>query len=100
MSGYRKTSRKMPARQCLIAEPIRWRFFKDRKHNQIVTSLETYEGHNILNIRIWFTDKDGIDRPTTKGFTMTVRRLPDLLKAVTAAHDKARELGLLDGGAE
>jgi hypothetical protein len=78
-----------------IAEPIRWRFFKDRKHNQIVTSLETYEGHNLLNVRMWFTDKDGIDRPTAKGFTLSVLRIPDLLKSLNAAHAKAIELGLI-----
>jgi Transcriptional Coactivator p15 (PC4) len=83
-----------------LAEPIRWRFFKNRRHEQIVTSLETYEGSNLVNIRTWFTDKAGIDRPTPKGFTLSVRRLPDLVKSVNAAHAKALELGLLDDGGD
>jgi Transcriptional Coactivator p15 (PC4) len=97
MSGYRKTDRRMPAHKPTLAEPIRWRFFKNRRHDQIVTTLETYEGQNIVSVRAWFTDKAGIDRPTAKGVAMAVRRLPDLLKALNAAHDKAVALGMLEG---
>jgi hypothetical protein len=87
----------MSARRPTLEEPvIVSRFFKNRRHDQIVTSLETYEGHNLVNIRTWFTDKAGIDRPTAKGISLVVRRLPDLLKALSAAQAKAIELGLLD----
>lgn len=85
-----------PSRPPSVAEPIRWRFFKNRRHDQIVTSLEDFEGRAIVSVRQWFTDGAGIDRPTSKGVAMVVHRLPDLLKAVKAAHDKAVELGLLD----
>jgi hypothetical protein len=91
----------MTARRPTLEAPvIVSRFFKNRRHDQIVTSLETYEGHNLVNIRTWFTDKAGIDRPTAKGISLVVRRLPDLLKALSAAQAKAIELGLLDDESE
>ena len=96
--------RRRGARKPTLDEPVVIsRFFKNRRHDQIVTTLETYEGHNLLNVRTWYTDKKtGVDRPTAKGITMPVRRLPDFLKAVNDALSKARELGLLeeDGGDE
>ena len=39
---------------------------------------------------------DGIDRPTTKGVAMGIRRLPELAQALAKAEAKARALGLLD----
>jgi Transcriptional Coactivator p15 (PC4) len=80
-----------------IAEPIA-KFFKSprgrRGHARV--DLSEYEGHPLVNVRIWQTGSDGIDRPTVKGVSLGIRKLPELASALAKAETKARELGLLD----
>jgi hypothetical protein len=79
-----------------LAEPIEWKLWKNRRRNTaIVVSLSAYEETNIINVREHFVGTDGIMRPTTKGVAMSVRRLPELSRAVRAALEKARALNLL-----
>jgi hypothetical protein len=69
-----------------------------RNHTEHVrVDLSEYEGHPLINVRIWKTGSDGIDRPTIKGVALSVRKLPELASALAKAETKARELGLLDG---
>jgi hypothetical protein len=72
------------------AEPIviaEW--WKNRAGESIRIRLSTYQGHNFIDVRSWYTS-DGKLCPG-KGFACSVRHLPRLIKA--------RELGLLtDGG--
>lgn len=72
------------------------RFWKNRKHDAVITTLSTYEGHNLVDLRT-HAMKEGRLVPTPKGIAVVVRRLPDLAKAVNKALAKARELGLIDG---
>ena len=58
-------------------------------------SLSEYEGHALINVRIYATGADGVDRPTTKGVAMSVARLPELARALAKAETTAREMGLL-----
>lgn len=85
-----------------LAEPITIaKFWKNRRRNESVhVSLSEYEGHALINVRIYATGADGIDRPTTKGVAMGIRRLPELAAGLAKALDRARALGLLDGPAE
>jgi hypothetical protein len=80
-----------------LPEPVEIaKFWKNRRHDAIVVSLSTYEGRNIVDVRM-HAMKDGRLLPTTKGVAMVVLRLPDLHKAITKALVKARELELLEG---
>lgn len=89
----------MAKRRPQLDEPlVVSRFWKNRRHDAVVVSLSTYEGHNLVDIRIHAMDKAGKLVPTPKGVCMVVLRLPDLAKAVTKALEKARELGIVDGG--
>jgi hypothetical protein len=73
------------------------KLWKSRNHTEHVrVELSEYEGHPLINVRIWQTGSDGIDRPTVKGIAMAVRKLPELASALAKAETKARELGLLD----
>jgi hypothetical protein len=75
-----------------------WKSPRDRtKHIRV--ELSEYEGHPLINVRIWKTGSDGIDRPTVAGIALAVRKLPELTRALLKAEDKARELGLIDVGA-
>jgi hypothetical protein len=88
----------MTAAPATLAEPFTVaKFWKSRNHAEhIRVDLSEYEGRAIINVRIWQTGSDGIDRPTTKGIAMSVRKLPELAKALANAETKARELRLLD----
>jgi len=79
-----------------LPEPIEWRLWKNRqRRDAIVVSLSTYEGHNLIGVRMHTTSQDGKMLPTAKGVSMMVARLPELAKAVELALAKARELHLL-----
>jgi hypothetical protein len=71
------------------------KFWKNRKHDAIIVTLSTYEGHNLVDLRT-HAMKEGRLVPTPKGLAMVVRRLPELVDAITKALAKAKELGLID----
>jgi hypothetical protein len=66
-----------------------------RRDKVIVVSLSAYEETNIVNVREYFVGSDGCMRPTTRGIAMSVRRLPELSRAVRRALETARSLNLL-----
>ena len=80
-----------------LAEPFTIaKFWKSRNRNEHVrVDLSEYEGRTLINIRVWQTGSDGVDRPTVKGIAMAVSKLPELASALAKAEAKARELGLL-----
>jgi Transcriptional Coactivator p15 (PC4) len=103
MSSYRKTDRKMPARQCAIAEnePIEiHKMWRDRRGNALVFSLKSYQGRAFFDLRMFYTDQDGVSKPTAKGITASPSKLPEIARAIVKAVDRARELGLIDGESE
>ena len=76
------------------------KFWKNRRRNESVhVTLSEYEGHCLINVRVYCTGTDGIDRPTPKGVAMAIGKLPELARALIKAEAKARELGLVDDGA-
>jgi hypothetical protein len=81
-----------------LAEPIEIaKFWKNRRRAESVhVALSEYEGHCLINVRVYSTGADGIDRPTTKGIALGIRKLPELAQALAKAEARARALGLLD----
>ncbi|WP_445215675.1 transcriptional coactivator p15/PC4 family protein [Bradyrhizobium sp. Pa8] len=92
----------MSAKPAPLAEPVTVaKISKNRRRTEAVhIGLSEYEGHNLINVRVYATGTDGIDRPTTRGISMSVRKLPELARAIVKAEAEARRLGLLDGGAD
>jgi len=84
-----------------IDEPITiQKFWKNRRRNESVhVTLSEYEGHCLINVRVYCTGTDGVDRPTPKGVAMGIAKLPELTRALIKAEAKAQELGLIDGEA-
>jgi hypothetical protein len=85
-------------RKPLLAEPVTIaKFWKSpRNHTAHVrVDLSEHRGYPLINVRVWQTGSDGIDRPTTKGIALTIDKLPELQAAITKALAKAKELGLL-----
>jgi len=81
-----------------LSEPVEIaRFWKNRGRNESVhVTLSEYEGHALINVRVYSAGTDGIDRPTPKGIAMGIRKLPELARSLTKAEAKAVALGLLD----
>ena len=103
MGVYRKTNRKMPPRECPIAEnePVEiHKMSRDRRGNALVFSLKSYRGRPFFDLRTYFTDTDGIFKPTAKGITASPRKLNEIFKAIGKTVDRARELGLLTDESE
>jgi hypothetical protein len=86
-----------------LSEPItvsQW--WRNRRGEAVRVRLSTWEGHNLIDIRIW-RSSDGKLVPG-KGFAASVWHLPPLTAALVKAVAKATELGLIahdnndDGG--
>ena len=70
-------------------------WWKNRAGESIRVRLSTYEGHNLIDVRTWYTD-DGRLVPG-KGFACGIRHLPKLISVLTKAATEARSRGLLGG---
>jgi hypothetical protein len=92
----------MIARRPTLPEPVEIaQFWKNRRRIESVhVSLSEYEGHCLIDVRVYCTGTDGIDRPTPKGVAMSIRKLPELARTLVKAEAKARALGLLDDESE
>jgi Transcriptional Coactivator p15 (PC4) len=78
-----------------LAEPkIIAEWWRDRSGHSIRVALQTYNGHNLLDIRTWYTVQGKL--VPGRGFSANVRHLPRLAKELTKAIRHAVELGLLD----
>jgi hypothetical protein len=79
-----------------LPEPVQVdSFWRNRRHEAVVSTLSTFEGRNIFDVRV-HTMQNGKLVPTKKGVAIVVLRLPDMARAITKALAKARELGLID----
>jgi hypothetical protein len=87
----------------VLPEPLtisEW--WRNRSGASIRVRLSTWEGHNLIDIRIW-RSSDGKLVPG-KGLAVGVKHLPRLAAALAKAVAKATELGLItddahnDGG--
>jgi hypothetical protein len=92
----------MSVRRPTLDEPITFRFFKNRRKDLIAVTLQTYtppkgDPLNVVDIRMFAMDKQGCNKPTAKGVTMSVRRLRDLHAAISKALAKAEALDLING---
>jgi hypothetical protein len=67
------------------------------KNEEIRVALSEYNGHDLINIRIWADPRDGgTERiPTKAGVCCRVALLPALIEALQEAEAEARLAGLL-----
>lgn len=60
-------------------------------------ALDTYQGVELIDLRVTVDlNSSGIQTPTKKGLSLRVQMLPDLIKALMVANEKAVELGWLE----
>lgn len=92
----RKTTRRNGPRVEPIAEPIEIaKFWANRRGEAVIVSLTSWKDRPLFDVRKYYTDKDGLFAPTSRGIKLALQRLPELLDALRKAHDRAVELGLL-----
>ena len=67
------------------------------KLEEIRVGLSEFNGHDLLNIRIWAEPRNGGAKriPTKAGICCNVRLLPELIEALQKAEAAARERDLL-----
>lgn len=70
------------------------------QREEIRVTLSNFKGHDLVGARIWFKTKEGEPRPSSKGITVNVRVLPELIGLLEEAEKKAIELGVLEEGDE
>jgi len=68
-------------------------WWKKRGGQAIRVTLSTYDGHNLIDLRTWYT-ADGRLKPG-KGFCAEAKHLPKLVLALGKACSRARGLGLI-----
>jgi hypothetical protein len=79
------------------AFPEPFKLWKSRdRSTHVRVEISEHQGRCLLNVRIWQTGSDGIDRPTIKGIALAIRKLPDLADGINKMLAKARAIGLLD----
>ena len=63
---------------------------------EVHVDLSEYRGHDLVSIRVWANyDGEKPKRPTKKGVTVKVEKLPELIAALQEAEKQARAAGLL-----
>lgn len=71
------------------------KFWRDRHRKEsVVLQLRSYQDAPLVDLRLFETGSDGIDRPTTKGLALSIKRLPALADAFASANREAHRLGL------
>ena len=60
-------------------------------------ALSEYRGHHLINCRIWANYDSPLEekRPTKKGVTLAVAKLPELIEALQEAERQAQVAGLM-----
>lgn len=76
-------------------EPVLIAEFEKNKTENFRLSLSEYQGHILLDFRIYYKDKEGESKPTKKGVTVNVKFFPELKEAITKAEEILKEKELL-----
>lgn len=64
---------------------------KGSRGEVIRVEVTEYKGNHYLNLRVWYTDKDGELKPTQKGIAITPDLYEDLKSAVISAEEWIKE---------
>ena len=76
-------------------DPIVISEFPKNKTEDFRLSLTEYQGHNLIDFRIYFKDKEGESKPTKKGVTVNVKLFPQLKQAIMDAENILKEKEML-----
>jgi hypothetical protein len=92
-----KTDNNAPPQRGEEVEVYKW--WANRKGEAIITKLVELDGRWFIDIRRSFSNSSGRFSPTQRGVMVPVRKIPDFVKAETAAQER-NMLAQDDGGAQ
>jgi hypothetical protein len=52
--------------------------------------LSEYNGHHVVDVRVWYPGDDGNLKPGRSGITLGIRHVPRLTEAIAKAADAVR----------
>jgi hypothetical protein len=61
--------------------------WKNRKE-QVRVRLSHYEGHNLLDLRVFEPDAEGKLRPSKRGVSINVQKIDELIEGLVQARDE------------
>jgi hypothetical protein len=76
-------------------DPIVISEFQKNKMEDFKLSLTEYQGHTLIDFRIYFKNKEGESKPTKKGVTLNVKFFPELKQAISDAEKLLKEKELI-----
>ena len=76
-------------------EPIVIADFQKNKTEDIKLSLTEYQGHKLIDFRVYFKNNEGESKPTKKGITVNVKFFPELKQAIMDAEKILKEKELI-----
>ena len=76
-------------------DPIVIADFQKNKTEDIKLSLTEYQGHKLIDFRVYFKDNEGESKPTKKGITVNVKFFPELKEAIMKAEKILKEKELI-----
>lgn len=81
-----------------LAEPrVVFQLWKGRQRNECIRlTLSRYKGKPIGDLRVFFTTSTGHMQASKKGIAFSIRKLPELRKALEKAEAVALELDLIE----
>jgi len=76
-------------------DPILISEFPKNKTEDFKLFLTEYQGHTLLDFRIYFKNKEGESKPSKKGITLNVKFFPELKQAIMDAEKMLKEKELI-----
>lgn len=64
---------------------------RKNRREEIRITLGEWQGHRLVNVRIWYTERDGSDPKPGKGFALSPEAFEGFVEAVHAARERMRE---------
>ena len=74
--------------------------FQKNALERVRVALTEYRGHDLIDLRVYYTDDGETYKPSRKGVAFNASLLPDLEEAVKRLREVAQKEGLLDDGDE
>ncbi|EQA60502.1 transcriptional coactivator p15/PC4 family protein [Leptospira alexanderi] len=63
----------------------------DKGRGEVIrVEVSEYKGTKYLNLRIWYTDKDGEKKPTQKGIAIPPELYDEIKKAIIEAENEVK----------
>ena len=68
--------------------------FKKNQTEEVRISFTEFKGYKLIDLRVWYEDREGQRKPTKQGIAISRELIPELKKAILEAEEiEARNKG-------